>query len=247
MYSGYLCVGVHVDACELCVSLHVCTRLCMCVCLRGVCVWVVCCIYVHVCMSCMYHVCVSAHMCMYELCACVPVYEVVCLSVCMCVSCVCLWVVRVCVCVCVCELLKLRPSDFRDLGNGEETEWDPCLSLDSGLPVLVGWMAGWPSGRASSPALGGAPSVQWANPPVPPHGAWVCSAVWAPLVEHVLPDGPGAMFTVPAVPFWIRWASREWRSHCSIPFFSGCLGVDTSEWFQLFVAGSLILWVLFIF
>ena len=58
-------------------------------------------------------------------------------ELCVSMSCAC-----VCVCVCVCELLKLRPSDFRDLGNGEETEWDPCLSLDSGLPVLVGWMAG---------------------------------------------------------------------------------------------------------
>lgn len=146
MYSGYLCVGVHAYACELCVSLHVCVRLCTCVCMRGVCVCVSCVLSIRACVYELYVccVCVSAHVCMYELCVCVHVYEGVCLSVCMCVSCVylCVHVSMSCACVCVCELLKLRPSDFRDLDNGEETEWDHCWSLDSGLPVLAGWMAG---------------------------------------------------------------------------------------------------------
>lgn len=178
MYSGYLrvCMCMRVSRVCLCACVCASARVCVCefcVVYTCMCVWVVC------------IVCVCPHTCVCISCvsACVPVYEGVCLSVCVCVSCVCLWVVR----VCVCEPLKLRPSDFRDLGNREEAEWDPCWSLGSGLPALVGWMAGWPSGRASSPALGGAPSMQWANPPVPPRGAWVYSAVWAPLGEHVLP------------------------------------------------------------
>ena len=65
---------------------------------------------------------------------CARVYE-------LCVSCVCLCVHVSMRCVCVCEF-KLRPSDFRDLDHGEETEWGPCWSLESGLPVLEGRMEG---------------------------------------------------------------------------------------------------------
>ena len=75
--------------------------------------------------------CVCAHMHM----------RCVCLCVCMRMSCVCLRARVYELCVCVCEF-KLRPSDFRDLDNGEEMEWDCCWNLESGLPILVGWMEG---------------------------------------------------------------------------------------------------------
>lgn len=162
---------------------------CACVCVwvvcvsAHVCVWVVCrvcmCLHTRVCMS-----CVSVWVHVYEVCVCV---------------CTCVWVV----CVCVCEF-KLRPSDFRDLDNGEETEWDRCWNLESGLPVLVGWMEGWRSGRASSPALGGAARGGQARGCcpwgvgllVPRERLW-----WS---ASPRPSGSGAVvFVVPAVSFWI--------------------------------------------
>ena len=191
MYSGCLCVVCM----RMCMS-RVC--LCTCVCIRGVSV-----------RARVYELCVVCA------CVCTRVYVwVVYLCGCMCMKCVSVRARVYELCVCVCEF-KLRPSDFRDLDNGEETEWDRCWNLESGLPILVGWMEGWRSGRASSPAPGGAARGRQARGCcpwgvgllVPRERLW-----WS---ASPRPNGSGAVvFVVPAVSFWIRWSPREQRLHC---------------------------------